>query len=53
MDLTVQDVVDMFTDDFVMINNFSYTFDTQFVHLARLKRSGAPPRRFLRSQREP
>jgi ubiquinone/menaquinone biosynthesis C-methylase UbiE len=52
-DLTVQDVVDIFADDFVMINNFSYTFDTQFVHLARLKRSGARPRRFKRSHREP
>lgn len=45
-DLTVQDVVEVFADDFVMINSFSYTFDTQFVHLARLSRSGARPRRF-------
>jgi ubiquinone/menaquinone biosynthesis C-methylase UbiE len=52
-DLTVQDILDIFADDFVMINNFSYTFDTQFVHLARLQRSGARPRRFRTSQREP
>ena len=45
-DLTVQDVLEIFADDYVMINSFSYTFDTQFVHLARLKRSGARPRRF-------
>lgn len=44
-DLTVQDVLDVFSADFVLINSFSYTFDTQFVHLARLTRSGAPPRR--------
>ena len=44
-DLTVQDVLEVF-GDYVMINNFSYTFDTHFVHLARLKRSGAAPRRF-------
>jgi ubiquinone/menaquinone biosynthesis C-methylase UbiE len=44
-DLTVQDVLEVFAG-YVMINDFSYTFDTQFVHLARLKRSGAPPRRF-------
>jgi SAM-dependent methyltransferase len=50
-DLTVQDVLEVFADDYVMINNFSYTFDTQFVHLARLKRSGARPRRFWASQR--
>ena len=45
-DLTLQDVLEIFADDFVMINNFSYTFDTQFVHLARLTRSGARPQRF-------
>lgn len=45
-DLTVQDVLEVFAEDYVMINSFSYTFDTQFVHLARLTRSGARPRRF-------
>jgi SAM-dependent methyltransferase len=50
-DLTVQDVLEMFAEDYVMINSFSYTFDTQFVHLARLTRSGARPRRFWASQR--
>lgn len=50
-DLTIQDVLEIFGSDYVMINNFSYTFDTQFVHLARLKREGAPPRRFWASQR--
>jgi len=52
-DLTVQDVLEMFAGDFVMLDNFSYTFDTQFVHLARLPRSGARPRRFRESHREP
>jgi SAM-dependent methyltransferase len=51
-DLSLQDVLEVFADDFVMINNFSYTFDTQFVHLARLPRTGARPRRFWASQRE-
>ena len=50
-DLTVQDVLEIFTDDYVLINSFSYTFDTQFVHLARLQRSGARPRRFWARQR--
>ncbi len=50
-DLTVQDVLEIFAGDFVMINNFSYTFDTQFVHLARLKRECAPPRRFWAGRR--
>ncbi len=49
-DLTVQDTLEVF-GEFVMINSFSYTFDTQFVHLARLQRSGAPPKRF--SARQP
>jgi SAM-dependent methyltransferase len=51
-DLTVQDVLVVFAGDFVMINNFSYTFDTQFVHLARLTRTGARPRRFWADQRQ-
>jgi SAM-dependent methyltransferase len=51
-DFTVQDILEIF-DDFVMINNFSYTFDTQFVHLARLRRSGARPRRFQDIRRRP
>jgi SAM-dependent methyltransferase len=50
-DLTVQDVLEIFADEYVMINSFSYTFDTQFVHLARLKRSGARPRRFWATER--
>lgn len=50
-DLTVQDILEIF-DDFVMINSFSYTFDTQFVHLARLTRSGARPRRFPDARHE-
>ena len=52
-DLTVQDVLEVFSEDFVMINNFSYTFDTHFVHLARLTRSGARPRRFSATERKP
>jgi SAM-dependent methyltransferase len=51
-DFSVQDILEIF-DDFVMINNFSYTFDTQFVHLARLKRSGARPRRFQYNRQQP
>lgn len=50
-DLTVQDVLEIFSSDYAMINSFSYTFDTQFVHLARLKRECAPPRRFLANRR--
>jgi ubiquinone/menaquinone biosynthesis C-methylase UbiE len=45
-DFTLQDVLEIFGNDYVMINNFTYTFDTQFVHLARLNRECAPPRRF-------
>ena len=45
-DLTAQDVLEIFAADYVMINSFSYTFDTQFLHMARLKRSGARPRRY-------
>lgn len=52
-DLTVQDVLETFADDFVLINDFSYTFDTHFVHLARLSRSGARPRRFSAGRLEP
>lgn len=51
-DLTLQDVLEVFGSDFVMINNFSYTFDTQFVHLARLKREGAKPRRLFAHRRD-
>lgn len=50
-DLTVQDVLEIFADDYVLINNFTYTFDTQFVHLARLKRECSQPRRFWASSR--
>jgi ubiquinone/menaquinone biosynthesis C-methylase UbiE len=50
-DLTTQDVLEIFGSDFVLINSFSYTFDTQFVHLARLKRDCVPPRRFWASRR--
>jgi len=50
-DLTVQDVLEIFAGDYVMINNFSYTFDTQFVHLASLKRECSQPRRFWASSR--
>jgi SAM-dependent methyltransferase len=52
-DLTVQDVLETFADEFVMINEFSYTFDTHFDHLARLARSGARPRRFSAGRLEP
>jgi ubiquinone/menaquinone biosynthesis C-methylase UbiE len=52
-DLTVQDVVETFADEYVMINEFSYTFDTHFVHLARLARAGARPRRFSAGRQQP
>ena len=45
-DLTVQDVLEIFAGEYVLLNTFSYTFDTQFVHLGRLQRGGARPRRF-------
>jgi SAM-dependent methyltransferase len=45
-DLTQQDVLEMFARDYVLLNSFSYTFDTQFVHLGRLARGGTRPRRW-------
>lgn len=47
-DLTLQDISDIFSPNFIVHNSFSFTFDTQFVHLLRVERDGAGAKRYSR-----
>ncbi|MEY3198765.1 MAG: hypothetical protein RJA13_723 [Bacteroidota bacterium] len=45
-DITPQNVIDIFSKSHTLLNNFSYTFDTQFLHFIKHHRKISFPKRF-------
>lgn len=45
-DLTTQDIMKIFAPEYVIINKFSYTFDTIFIHFVRNHRKMSLPKRY-------